>query len=276
MVLRATEGASGAAPDKAPGEAAADPERVRILDAAEHLFYAHGLQQVGMDQVRGEAAVSLKRLYREFPSKDQLIEAYLLRRDARWLTALRTAVARQPAAREGIRAAFDWLGEWFSEPGFRGCAFTNSFGELGADSATVAAVAAAHKAEFRAVFTDLVDRLADEGTTGPLEPALGEQLYLLAEGAITAAAVGGDPGSARTARSAADTLLAAALASSAAAPQPEPTEGSGAGVSTGVGAGLGTDRPPGTGLSRVVPTRARSIGARLAGFTPFRGRRPRG
>src|SRR5437879_13477296 len=110
---------------------AADPERVRILDAAERLFYAHGLQQVGMDQVREEAGVSLKRLYREFPSKDQLIEAYLLRRDARWLNGLRAAVGqrvtadpgrsddptaqRQGAAAQRILAAFDWLGAGLAE-----------------------------------------------------------------------------------------------------------------------------------------------------------------
>lgn len=188
-----------------------DLERVRILDAAERLFYANGLQQVGMDQVREAAGVSLKRLYREFPSKDQLIEAYLLRRDARWLNALRTAVASRGSAMERVHAAFDWLGQWFAEPDFRGCAFTNSFGELGPESSTVAAIAAAHKAEFRAVFIDLADQLASE-LARPLSAGLGlgEQLYLLAEGAITAAAVTGDLGAARNARAAAATLLAAA------------------------------------------------------------------
>jgi AcrR family transcriptional regulator len=215
MVLSATEHPS------------ADPERVRILDAAERLFYAYGLQQVGMDQVRGEAGVSLKRLYREFPSKEQLIEAYLLRRDARWLNALRAAVGerltteesgagvpagqRQRTATERILAAFDWLGAWFAEPGFRGCAFTNSFGELGTESSAVAAIAVAHKAEFRAVFVDLASRLAGErpGPGRMVTPGLGEQLYLLAEGAITAAGVSGDPGTARTARAAAATLITA-------------------------------------------------------------------
>src|SRR5581483_2062706 len=159
MVLLASD-------DHARGGAEDDPERVRILEAAERQFYAHGLQQVGMDQVRAEAGVSLKRLYREFPSKDQLIEAYLVGRDARWLASLRTAVASSPGtvrtASQRILAAFDWLDEWFAEPGFRGCAFTNSFGELGPGSGVVSAIASAHKVEFRAVFGRLVDELASE------------------------------------------------------------------------------------------------------------------
>jgi AcrR family transcriptional regulator len=175
-----------------------------------------------MDQVRGEAGVSLKRLYREFPSKDQLIEAYLLRRDTRWLDALRAAVAprvdteppdprAEPhrAAAERILRAYDWLGDWFAEPGFRGCAFTNSFGELGTESSTVAAIAAAHKAQFRAVFVGLASELEAE-LAHPVPAELGEQLYLLAEGAVTAAGISGDVGTARTAWAAAAALMAAA------------------------------------------------------------------
>ncbi|HTK62645.1 MAG TPA: helix-turn-helix domain-containing protein [Pseudonocardia sp.] len=226
---------------------AADSERLRILDAAERLFYAHGLQLVGMDQVRGAAGVSLKRLYREFPSKDQLIEAYLLRRDARWLTSLRTATAAPATPAERILAAFDWLGEWFAEPGFRGCAFTNSFGELGAESSTVAAIAAAHKAEFRSVFVDLARLHAAEHSdpVGAGDSELGEYLYLLAEGAITAAAVTGDRGSAASARAAAAVLLTRSSASDSRQPT----------------------RP--ADASRDLPA-VRRIGARLVGNAPWR------
>jgi AcrR family transcriptional regulator len=207
MVLSATDGTTGGT-----AKAATNPERERILDAAELLFYAHGLQRVGMDQIRAEAGVSLKRLYREFPSKEHLIEAYLVRRDARWLTRLRTAAVRPDTAVERVLTVFDWLGEWFAEPGFRGCAFTNSFGELGADSGPVAAIAAAHKSEFRAVFVGLVRDLSAEHPrkSGAVAPELGEQLYLLAEGAITAAAITGDLKTAASAKAAARTLMVAA------------------------------------------------------------------
>ena len=48
-----------------------------MLDAAEALFYRRGVQAVGIDDIRAEAGVSLKRLYQLYPSKDQLVVGFL-------------------------------------------------------------------------------------------------------------------------------------------------------------------------------------------------------
>lgn len=56
----------------------------RLLDAAEALYYARGIQAVGIDEVRTAAGVSLKRLYQLYPSKQHLVAAYLDARDERW------------------------------------------------------------------------------------------------------------------------------------------------------------------------------------------------
>ncbi|MFF4403483.1 TetR/AcrR family transcriptional regulator [Streptomyces sp. NPDC001404] len=188
----------------------------RILDAAEELFYGQGIQAVGMDAVRTAAGVSLKRLYGLFPSKDALVEAYLARRDARWRGELERHAAVVPAGRERILAVYDWLERWFAEPGFRGCAFVNSFGELGAGSPAVAAAACAHKDAFRAWLTGLV---AETGVDRTAAERLGGQLALLAEGAIALAAVSGTALPARQAREAARVLLEAPAPS---LPAPEP------------------------------------------------------
>lgn len=112
-----------------------DEARARILDAAEKLFYDRGIQSVGMDELRTAAGVSLKRLYQCFPAKHDLVEAYLRRRDARWCASLGEYVAAHADAPEARPlVVFDWLYTWFSDPDFRGCAFINSFGELGATS----------------------------------------------------------------------------------------------------------------------------------------------
>ncbi|GAA4935934.1 TetR/AcrR family transcriptional regulator [Streptomyces coeruleoprunus] len=174
-----------------------------ILDAAEELFYGRGIQAVGMDAVRSASGVTLRRLYQLFPSKDALVEAYLLRRDARWrrsLAAYVDGVDGPPSDR--VLAVFDWLHGWFEEPGFRGCAFINSFGELGAGSPEVAAAARGHKEAFRRYIDDLV---RDAGAPA----ATGAHFMLLAEGAITTAAVTGSPRPAREAREAAERLLSA-------------------------------------------------------------------
>ncbi|MFG2138938.1 TetR/AcrR family transcriptional regulator [Streptomyces sp. NPDC048650] len=186
--------------------AGADDSRTRILDAAEKLFYERGVQAVGMDALRTEAGVSLKRLYGCFPSKDDLVAAYLGRRDTRWRADLATYVTERAVTPEDrLPALFDWLHAWFAAPGFRGCAFINSFGELGASSDGVTRIARHHKLALHAYLADLVRDLRID------DPArLAGQLVLLIDGAITTAALTGNPAAALDARTAAGVLVAAA------------------------------------------------------------------
>ncbi len=181
-----------------------DTAREQIVAAADRLFYARGVQAVGMDAVRTEAAVSLKRIYALFPSKDDLVVAVLHHRTAQWNSGVAAATARVGTPREQLLAIFDFLAGWFGEEDFRGCAFINSFGELGALSPRVAGTVREQKASFQRYVAELV-RAA--GAPADLAP----QLALLAEGAQTTAAIAGTADAARYARSAAETLIAAAL-----------------------------------------------------------------
>nr|WP_240943267.1 TetR/AcrR family transcriptional regulator [Planosporangium thailandense] len=180
-----------------------------MLDAAEQLYYARGIQSVGMDEVRDTAGVSLARLYRLFPSKQHLVAAYLRRRDERWRASLARYVSERAvehgADRRGrLLSVFDWLAEWFREPDFRGCAFANAFGELGAGSGPVADAVREHKALVRRYLVELADDPPRADST-----EIADQLLLLLEGATTTAAITGSPDPARTARAAAAALLAA-------------------------------------------------------------------
>ncbi|MFJ4466584.1 TetR/AcrR family transcriptional regulator [Streptomyces sp. NPDC089424] len=188
--------------------------RERALDAAERLFYGRGLQSVGMDDVRGASGVSLKRLYQLFPAKEHLVVAYLERRDVRWRDRLATYVAARQEPRERILAVFDWLGQWFAEEDFRGCAWINAYGELGAVSDAVAEQVRAHKRAFREYVGTLV---ADAG----LPPALTAPLHLLAEGAMATAGITGSPEPAAQAREGARLLLAADVTSAGSASSTE-------------------------------------------------------
>ncbi|GAB3476379.1 TetR/AcrR family transcriptional regulator [Amycolatopsis cihanbeyliensis] len=182
-----------------------------LLDAAGKLFYERGVQAVGMDAIRAESGVSLKRLYQCFPSKDTLVEAYLRRRDTRWRDSLTGYVA---ARDDDPLAVFDWLHDWFREPGFRGCAFVNSFGELGPTAPGVTAAVRAHKAAVRVYLRTL---------TTP--ETLADQLFALLEGATVTAAISGDPAIALTSKAAARALLAEAAGPSLSNRQegPQPT-----------------------------------------------------
>ncbi|MEV0718503.1 TetR/AcrR family transcriptional regulator [Asanoa sp. NPDC050611] len=175
---------------------------VRLLDAADELFYERGIQAIGMDAIRQRSGVSLKRTYQLFPSKEHLVEAVLRRRDA----AVRAEISAYTSARatpnERVLAVFDYLYDWFSQPDFRGCAFINSFAELGGASANVAEIVRAHK---QAVADHLAALVAAADRPAPLAA----QLLVLANGAMVTAAIVGSPEPARDARAAAQLLLEA-------------------------------------------------------------------
>ena len=52
----------------------------RILETADRLFYLRGIRAVGVDTIAAEIGISKRTLYNHFPSKDELIAAYLQRR----------------------------------------------------------------------------------------------------------------------------------------------------------------------------------------------------
>ncbi|WP_431837477.1 TetR/AcrR family transcriptional regulator [Cellulomonas sp. Y8] len=181
----------------------ADELRERVLAAADRLYYRRGIQAVGMDELRAEAGVPMKRLYALFGGKDAIVAEVLRRRGAQWERGVQAAVDAAPGPRERLLAVYDHLAAWFGETDFHGCIFINSFGELGGCSPEVAEIVRAHKAGFQEYVAGLV---ADAGGG----PALAAQLAILAEGAQTTAAIAGTPEAAVQARAAAATLIDAA------------------------------------------------------------------
>ena len=109
-----------------------------ILDVTEKLIYRHGIAATGMDFLVKTAGVSRKSIYRYFANKDDLVIAALQRRDERWMQWLRDEVERREGTGERLLALFSALKDWFGTADFRGCAFINVFGELGAVSPPVA------------------------------------------------------------------------------------------------------------------------------------------
>jgi len=185
-----------------------DPDvRAHIVDVADQLFYARGIQSVGMDEIRTGAGVSLKKLYAAFPGKEQLIAAVLAGRHDVWEHGVHGAVDTATTPRDKLLAVYDFLESWFGDDTFRGCGFINAFGELGATSPAVAEIARAHKDSFQRFVQDLAASVVGDPATAE---ELAAQLALLAEGAQTTAAIAGSTTPARHARRAAETLIDAA------------------------------------------------------------------
>jgi AcrR family transcriptional regulator len=177
--------------------------RERLVEAADRLFYARGVQAVGMDAVRAEAGVSLKKIYALFPSKDDLIVAVLRHRREQWNAGIAASAEKAATAREKLLSVFDFLDAWFREPDFHGCAFINVFGELSAGSEGVTQTVREQKEAFQLYVADLV---RDAGASAEVAP----QIAILIEGAQTTAAIARSPEAAAQAKAAAITLLDAA------------------------------------------------------------------
>lgn len=178
--------------------------RERIVEAADARYYARGFASVGMDEIRDAAGVSLRRIYRLFPSKDDLVLAVLDRRHELWSAAVEDRVTRESTPAGRLLAIYDYLADWFGDDAFRGCGFINAFGELGGADPKVAEAARRHKASFQAYIATLADAAG-------APPSLAPQLAILAEGAQTTAAIAGTPEAAAQARAAAEVLISAAL-----------------------------------------------------------------
>ncbi|CAN7161306.1 TetR/AcrR family transcriptional regulator [Acidovorax sp. LjRoot117] len=152
------------------------PPRERILIAAHALFYGEGIRATGVDKIIERSSVSKVTFYRQYPSKDDLIRAYLDYRHEKWISWFRASLAQATAT--GVPAAkalAATLETWFSQPDFRGCAFLNAAAELGSSDPAILETVRRHKQEMASVLDDLFARDA---------VAAGRPLSLVIDGAI--------------------------------------------------------------------------------------------
>lgn len=151
--------------------------RDRILRTAHDLFYRDGVRATGIDRVIAESGVAKLTFYRHFPSKNDLIRAYLDDRHQRWMAWFVDALARHGGGPDAIVPA---VGEWLREPGYRGCAFINSVGELGGALPEVVEIARLHK-------TDMTTAIAAVLPASRRRAKLAQAVALAIDGAIVRA-----------------------------------------------------------------------------------------
>ena len=181
--------------------------RERLLQAASELFYAEGIQSVGIDRVIERAGVAKASLYSTFGSKEQLVGAYLDARHAQVLERLRAAVDAVEDPVERILAVFDAQARLFGTPDYHGCAFIAASAEAPAGG-RVDEAAESYRRDVRSLFTEL------GAAAGAQDPALlASQLQLIYDGGGLAAKMDRDAVVAAAARAAATVLIDAAIAS---------------------------------------------------------------
>ncbi|MCW0213213.1 MAG: TetR/AcrR family transcriptional regulator [Pseudonocardia sp.] len=104
--------------------------RERLLRTASSLFYAEGIRAVGVDRVISEAGVTRATFYRHFPSKDDLVVAYLNAVDQAVRAIAGPQATTPPEAAAQLRSIIDSMVETLCGEGFRGCSFINAAAEF--------------------------------------------------------------------------------------------------------------------------------------------------
>ena len=161
--------------------------RERILDTAYELFSRHGTRAVGVDRIIAECGIAKMTLYRNFPSKDDLILAFLERRDELWTRAWLQAEAQRRGASpaERLLAIFDTFGGWFATDGFEGCSFINVMLEIDDVSNPVRQATVRHLADIRTFVAGLAEEAGIQDPDG-----FARQWHILMKGSIVSAAEG--------------------------------------------------------------------------------------
>ena len=163
------------------------PPRERILEAAEELFYRHGIRAVGVDAIAEAAGTNKMTLYRHFASKDELVAEYL-RQSAREADACWQQLERAHPG-DPLAQLHTWLTEMaghFADADERGCALANAAIELPDKDHPARRVIEEFKTAHR---SRLVRLCADAGLSEP--DMLADELHILLEGArVTAQSVG--------------------------------------------------------------------------------------
>ncbi len=184
--------------------------RERILQAATTLFYAHGINVTGVEQLATVAQVSKRTLYQHFASKEAIVEAYLHHLAQEGHVPTIAALDRADLSpRERLLALFDALAPETDQTA-RGCPYVNACVEVAAPGHPAHELAARYK---RGLIERLTQTAAEAGARDPA--ALARQLAVLHDGAAAQGTVLNSAEPARAARAAAWTLLEAAIVDAA-------------------------------------------------------------
>jgi AcrR family transcriptional regulator len=181
--------------------------RDRLLNTAAELFYREGVRAVGIDLVVARSGVAKTSLYRHYPSKDDLVVAFLQREDAAYWRdweAIAGLHAEDPQAE--LLAHIDWIARYVVTPDYRGCAFLNVATEFPEADHPARQVALAHKLELARRVGVLTRRMQM-----PRARVLAEQLVLLIDGAYVNGQLFGKRGPVPAFAEAARALIAQAM-----------------------------------------------------------------
>lgn len=165
--------------------------RERLLSTASGLFYSEGIRSVGVERILAEAPVTRSTFYRHFPSKEDLVLAYLRGVDAQTRAGMQTAVEATSSAAEALRAIGDALAEALATPGFRGCAFLKAAAEFSDPGDPVHQAVVEHRSWYIDTITELFAEAYGDSVGRPKPCHAGRHFLMMRDGAMCGADLDG-------------------------------------------------------------------------------------
>jgi AcrR family transcriptional regulator len=165
-------------PASAPAERKISEPRERLLSTAAGIFYTEGIRTIGVERIIAAAGVTKATFYRHFPSKEDLVLAYLRSVDATIRQRL-NSLAETTGPLDLLRAVGGGIAEDLCRPGFRGCAFINAAAEYSDPAGPVRQLVDQHRAWFQQF---LVAALTRAGHPDPERAA--DHYALMRDGAM--------------------------------------------------------------------------------------------
>jgi AcrR family transcriptional regulator len=154
----------------------------KLFQTAARLFYQNGYRAIGVDTIAAESGIGKMTLYRHYPSKDELIVAYLEDSNELFWNRFDEITRDASTPRGKLLAFFEGLQAYATTPACYGCPFLNVATEYPETDYAGHQVALEHKQSVRARFRQLAKE------AGARQPeVLASGLFLLMDGVYMAA-----------------------------------------------------------------------------------------
>ncbi|MFP4537676.1 MAG: TetR/AcrR family transcriptional regulator [Dichotomicrobium sp.] len=158
--------------------------RDRIAQKLEETFAARGFAEPGVAELREASEVSLRTLYKYFPSRDDMVIAALDNRHQRYLAFLFSDLPDEPGA--ALDAIFERIGEWMRAGSPTGCMFHSAVAAHPGNAALMERLGR-HKGEITARMAEAADLPGHEDELLMLHEGLTQSFTLLGDRAVAGA-----------------------------------------------------------------------------------------
>jgi AcrR family transcriptional regulator len=165
--------------------------RERLLATASGLFYREGIRAVGVERILAEAPATRATFYRHFPSKEDLVVAYLRGVDTDIRAGTQAAIEAAASPADALRAIGTAVADALAEPGFRGCAFLKAAAEYPDPDDRVHQAVLDHRAWYAATLTELFAQVFGTSPRRPNPEHAARHFVMMRDGAMSGAHLDG-------------------------------------------------------------------------------------